>query len=135
MPDIASISAALASVKAATEIAKLIKNANISLADAETKLKIAELISTLADVKLEFAEIQDLLREKDKEIQALKQSIEKKQAMKYDGTLYWQEGDEIPFCTVCYEKNGKNHHLTYSPADAFDRAYYLCKVCRNIYHQ
>jgi len=70
MPDIATISSILTSIKTATEIAKFLKDTNISLERAETKLKLAEMVSALADARLKTAEIQELLIEKDKKMVA-----------------------------------------------------------------
>lgn len=48
MPDIATISAFLGSIKTATELAKAIKGADLSLEKAETKLKMANLIQKMS---------------------------------------------------------------------------------------
>ena len=61
MVDMAAISQVLSSIKAASDIAKLLKETDISLEKAETKLKLAELVGALADAKLELAEVQNLL--------------------------------------------------------------------------
>jgi hypothetical protein len=53
MVDIAILGSALGSIKTATDIAKLIKNSGTSLEKAEVKLQVAELISSLADIKME----------------------------------------------------------------------------------
>ena len=74
MPDVATINSILTSVKTASEIAKLLKDSDISLEKAETKLKLADLVSSLADVKLEAAKIQDLLLEKDRRIKKLEEA-------------------------------------------------------------
>src|SRR5262245_12510651 len=71
MPDISAITAILASIKHATDIAKVVKDADYSLENAETKLKMAELIGSLADVKMQAAEIKELVLEKDKRIAEL----------------------------------------------------------------
>lgn len=42
---------------------------------AEAKLQLAELISTLADAKIELSEVQELIGEKDKIILELKESF------------------------------------------------------------
>ena len=65
MTEISTISAILGSVKTATEIAKLIKDSYFSLEKAEMKLKLAELISALADAKIEISEIQELILQKE----------------------------------------------------------------------
>jgi len=44
---------------------KLLRETDVSLEKAETKLKLAELVGALADAKLELAEVQNLLLEKD----------------------------------------------------------------------
>ena len=62
--DIAALSALLGSLKTATDIARFIKDSDLSLEKAETKLKLAELISALADAKIEAAKIQQLLLER-----------------------------------------------------------------------
>ena len=75
-PDMASITAALGSIKAAVDLAKLIKDSGASLEQAEVKLKIAELISALADAKIELATIQGVLLEKDLKIDELAKLID-----------------------------------------------------------
>jgi hypothetical protein len=76
MPDITTISAILGSIKTATDIAKAIKNADISLEKAELKLKIAELTESLADIKIKAVEIRDLIEKKDLEISILRKQLE-----------------------------------------------------------
>lgn len=134
MPDIAAISTILSSVKTATDLAKLIKNSELSLSDAETKLQVAELIISLADVKIELADVQQQLIDKDSKIRDLEQELTKKNQMKYDGKFYWAKGDEVPFCAVCHEKDNKNHHLTFYRGGQYSSERYICKVCDNTYY-
>ncbi len=134
MPDIASISALLASVKTATDIAKLIKDSNSSLEGAEIKFQLANLISTLADVKIELAEVQDVLRDRDKKIISLESKLLKKEDTTFDGKLYWVKEDDIPFCTVCLEKDSKYHHLTHVKKNLYGLEIYYCKICKSEYH-
>ena len=78
MADIAAIASILGSVKTATEIAKLLKDSDLSLEKAEMKLKLADLISALADARIETAEIQSLIAEKDEKIKQLQEVLETK---------------------------------------------------------
>ncbi|ELA8177609.1 hypothetical protein RGL50_005174 [Vibrio alginolyticus] len=133
MADIATISALLTSVKTATDIAKLIKESDSSLEAAEFKLNMAELISSLADVKIEVAELQDELRSRDEEIYKLQTELKQQNSMKFDGKLYWVDGDETPFCTYCYEQNGKKLHLRYIPDGDFFAEQWNCKACESAY--
>ncbi|GAA3988171.1 hypothetical protein GCM10022279_09100 [Comamonas faecalis] len=74
--DLTSISALLSSLKTATDIAKAIKESDVSLEKAESKLKLEELISALADAKIEVTEIRQALLDKDAELRALKNQLE-----------------------------------------------------------
>ncbi len=101
MPDIASIGAALASIKTATEIAKLIKDSGASLEQAEVKLQIANLISSLADAKIELAELQT-------EMNQLKDKLNQRVSVKWVKPYYMMQSDagtEGPFCPTCYDNN------------------------------
>ena len=68
MPDLTAIGAVLGSLKTATEIAKFIRESDVSIERAELKLKVADLIGALADVKLELVELQDSFAAKDQRI-------------------------------------------------------------------
>ncbi len=134
MPDIGSIATALSTIKTSIDIAKVIKDSNSSLNEAERNNKIADLINSLADVKIELGEVKDLLRNKDDEIRELKEKINEKESLKFDGKLYWKEGDKTPFCTVCFENNIKSVHLTYLSADQYLAERYKCNICKTIYY-
>jgi len=134
MPDIGSVSAAIATIKTSIDIARVIKDSNNSLDEAERKLKIADLISSLADVKIELAEVQDLLRDKDSEIRDLKEKINEKESLIFDGKFYWKDGDKVPFCTVCKEKEEKYHHLTYVKNNSWGQELHYCKICKSEYY-
>jgi ribosome-associated protein YbcJ (S4-like RNA binding protein) len=108
MPDLGSISTAIATIKTSMEIAKLIKDSNSSLDEAETKLKLAELISSLADLKTELADIKVDLIDKDDEIRDLKKKLQDKSTITFDDNIYWKEIDgkkEGPFCPTCFDVN------------------------------
>jgi len=61
------IAVAVGSVKSAIEIAKLLKDSAGSFDKAEVKLQLAELIGSLAEAKIQIAEIQEALLERDRE--------------------------------------------------------------------
>lgn len=114
MADIASIGAALSSIKTATELAKLVKGSNVSLEKAEIKLQLAELISALADAKMELAEVQDLLREKDQTIKELIDKNDLENSIIFDAPYYWIEKGALrdgPYCPTCYDDKKKTIRL------------------------
>jgi RNA-splicing ligase RtcB len=132
MEPVTTISAILSSVKTATDIAKLIKDSNTSLEEAEVKLKMADLISTLADIKIELSEVQISQRTKEEKILELEKLLSKKEKVTFNNGVYWMEGDEVPFCQVCFEKDAKYHHLR-SGFNSNRSPIYHCMICNNKY--
>ncbi len=129
--DITSISTLLTSIKTATEIAKLIKEGDVSLEKAETKLKLAELISALADAKIEVSEIQQVLLEKDSEIRGLNEQIKLQALVQWEKPYYWlvdNGNKDGPFCQHCYDKDRQLIRL-----QGNGEGYWECKVCKNNY--
>ena len=105
-----AVATILSSVKTATDIAKLIKNSTTSLEGAEIKLQFAELIGALADVKIEVADIQNLLIVKDAEIQKLKEEKKLAANTTYRDRCYWIINGEVedgPFCQKCNDVDNK----------------------------
>ncbi len=104
--DIASISAALAGIKSATEIAKLIKDSGASLEQAEIKLQLADLISALADAKIEIANIREAVSEKETQINELNKKLEVKENIVWQEPYYFivENGNKDgPYCQKCYD--------------------------------
>ena len=129
MPDIATISAALGSIKAATDIAKLIKDSGSSLEKAEVKLQIAELISSLADAKIDLAGVQFELLEKDQEIDNLKNLLNTKESVVWEKPYYWKMVDDKkdgPFCQKCYDSESKLIRLQGGGTN-----YWRCQQCNS----
>ena len=107
MADMATISAITGSVKVAIDIAQAIKDADVSLEKAELKIRMAELISALADTKIASAEIVEILRQKDAEIEKLRNLLKFKEKLIRVREAYF-EVDESgkpmgdPYCSHCW---------------------------------
>ncbi len=132
MPDIAAVGSVLASVKTATEIVKLLRESDASLASAETKLQLAELVHALADAKLEIAGIQELLLEKDSFIRELKEQSETHQNLNWEDPVYYlqtDQGKEGPFCPQCYDSDRKSIRLQTSEPGSWH-----CLTCEKSFH-
>jgi hypothetical protein len=128
--DLAIIGTAFSHLKTSMDIAKLISDSTSSFCEAETKLKLAELISSLADLKMELADIKVDLIDKDEIIRNLNEKLKEKESLSFDGQLYWKEKDKTPFCPVCKEKDEKNIHLTFfENGSGYYGQDYSCKVC------
>lgn len=129
--DIASVSAVLGSIKTATEIAKYIKDTDLSLEKAETNLKLADLIGALADAKLEVVGVQQTLAESEARIRDLEGQLEIRAKLKWIDPSYWLEAGAAldgPFCQQCYDTGRKLVRLQGS-----GDGYYQCKACQNSY--
>lgn len=131
--DITTVTTLLGSIKTATEIAKLIKDSDLSLEKAETKLKLAELIGALADAKLEGVELQQTLGEKDARIQELENQLQVREQLTWRHPSYWLQtpgGTDGPFCQQCYDTS---HKLVRLQGDG--DGYWECKACKNGYSE
>ena len=70
------------------------------------KLQIAELISSLADIKIELADVQSTLIEKDQCIIDLQSQLNIKESVTWSKPYYFIENNEDkdgPFCQQCYD--------------------------------
>lgn len=129
MPDIAAISAIVSSIKAASDIATVLGKAGLSIEKAELKLQLANLISSLAEARMEMASVQETLTAKDARIRELEDALQVKNKLKYEQPYYWiiDNGNRTgPYCQTCYDKELKLIRL-----QGYDKGYWDCKVCGN----
>ncbi len=135
MPDLATISAALGSLKTATEIVKFLRESDLSIEKAELKLKLADLLGALADIKIELVEVQDTVIEKDKIIKSLEQAFEIKDDLVRNNDAYYKvskSGEPVgpPYCSYCWENSHIQRQLV---LDNKNRRTRLCTSCNNKY--
>lgn len=129
MPDIASITAIVSSLRTASDIAKILREAGQSFAKAELQLKLADLMTALAEARGETASVQEIILEKDGRIRELEEALKVKEALRYEAPYYWLMVDgnrDGPFCQNCYDKDGKLVRL-----QTYDNGYFECKACGN----
>ena len=134
MVDIGIISGALSSLKTAADIAKFLHESDLSLEKAELKLKLADLIGSLADAKIQIVEIQEELQNKDKRIAELERAFDTKDDLvRYLDAYYTvnQAGKPVgtPYCLKCWESDHKKHQLVYKAGNR------LLKVCTSCGHE
>ena len=130
---VASIAAALSGIKAATDIAKLIKDAGVSLEAADHKLQIADLVGALADAKMALVEVQDTIREKDEEISSLNEALKIKKTLIRHNDAYYEQDEEgnpvgSPYCSHCLEIKNIAVHINQSP---LARTTSICPSCKS----
>lgn len=123
--------ALLGSIKTASDIARLIKDSGSTLEKVEAKLKLAGLISALADAKIEAAEIQQAVLEKDDRIRALEREAKTRASLVWREPCYWLpngEGREEPYCQHCHDDAQKLARL-----HTDGKGMYSCRVCDKNY--
>ena len=126
--DIASISGALAGIKSAADIAKIIKDSGSSLEQAEIKLQLAELIGALADAKIEIANVREVISDKEALIKDLHQKLELKENIIWKKPYYFvmqNEKKDGPFCQKCYDSNQQLIRLQ------GEEGWWQCLECKN----
>ena len=131
---IESIVTALSGVKAATDIAKLIKDSGISLEAADHKLQIAELVGALADAKMALVEVQDTIRLKDEEIASLNEALKIKKSLVRHNDSYYETDEngnpvDAPYCSHCLETKNVAVHINQHPVN---RRTSVCPSCKSI---
>lgn len=111
-------------IKAAWEIAKAVKASTDAVDDAQIKLQVAELISALADARIQESENAEL-------ISSLQQQLKSKEEMKFNGAVYYKTKDderEGPWCPTCYDARGLEIRLQNHPSEAFGTNWH-CAEC------
>lgn len=135
MPDFTAIATALGSLKTATDIAKFLRESDLSLERAELKLKLADLIGALADTKIELVEIQETLFNKDKRINELEAAFECKHTLVRRYDAYYAADDRgnpagVAYCLRCWENDHKRRQLV---EDYKDSRTHACTACGHRY--
>jgi hypothetical protein len=118
MPDITTIATVLSSLKTATDIAKFLRESDLSIERAELKLKLADLISALAETKMELAELQEAISGKDKRIAELEEAFESKDSLVRKGDAMYAKDDSgkptgVAFCLRCWDTEHKQRQLVF----------------------
>jgi len=113
----------LTAIKGAWELAKRVKTAADALGNAGIKMQVAELMSALADVKIEAADASERIAELEKQLRA-------KADLKFNGVVYYGTDDDGkqdgPFCPACFDSTDKQIRL--------HRGYqgsWVCRTCSN----
>ncbi|TIU30705.1 MAG: hypothetical protein E5W27_00020 [Mesorhizobium sp.] len=101
----------LAAVGQALDIAKQLREFEKSFADAEFKLKIAELYSALSDTKMALADAREAIQETDSEIKRLKAVADSKVTTVRIGQYNFGINSDgkpssLPFCPNCEQTQG-----------------------------
>jgi uncharacterized protein YfcZ (UPF0381/DUF406 family) len=126
--DVGAIGSLLGSLKTATDIAKFVRESSVSLERAELKMKLAELIEALANAKIEAADIQQEILDRDQQIRELQAAAAIEVELRWEQPCYFrknEQGTEDPYCQNCKDSTGKLSRLHTDGA-----GYFHCRVCK-----
>lgn len=129
--DVAAIGSLLGSLKTATDIAKFVRESSVSLERAELKMKLAELIEALANAKIEAADIQQEILDRDQRIRVLQAAAAIQAELRWVQPCYFrknEQGTDDPYCQNCYDSTGKLSRLHTEGA-----GFFRCRVCKQIF--
>lgn len=122
------VATALTSLKTATEIAQIFKVSDDTFAKAELKMKVAELMTALADAKIALSELKENLYEKDQEIKKLKALADKEPEMVFENGIYRHKNDdgklEGGYCPRCFDDEKKAIRLR-----DYGNGFFRCPKC------
>jgi len=133
MPDPATISTILSSIKTATNIVKTFKGLDSNIALAEIKLNVAELMTALEEAQIALIELQDTIKEKDDEIAHLRDAFSQKEdVIKHNDAYYKKDEDGKPtgepYCLYCWDNEQRLRYLVQT-----GRHTKHCTACKNEY--
>ena len=129
IPEITSV---LAALKTATEIAKGISTLKT---EAEIRSKTSEFLNVIIDLQNGVLGLQSHVSDLQHENTSLKQHIAELESAASDSAeltfrdrLYWKQGDDVPFCPICWDNDRKQIHLS-GPSRVEGVTVWDCEVC------
>ena len=129
----AEFSAATLAVTRTLDLLKRCRELAEKTNDLETKELILEMRSQLADTKSVLIDAKEEINSKRELIAELEKKISQKESMTLQGSFYYKEGDSLPYCPKCFEKDNLAIHLSNLPQVMVDMGKYQCPNCQNVY--
>jgi len=120
-----------ATLKGATDIAKVLIGTQGTLDKAELKLKLADLMTELATARTQAADLQDTIRVLSEDLDESRKMIAFAGTMKYEAPYYFNVaggGRDGPYCPTCWEGHAKLAiHLQEWSEDSW-----MCNTCGKV---
>ena len=128
---------ALTVVKQTLEITKDLRSIDGKISDAEFKLKIADLVERVLELREALMDAQEREYALRKEIAALKDKALLRGSLKdINGLLYEineaQEKVGEPYCNLCFVKEDKQIRMRHHAAKQHSYAHYKCDNCKTV---
>jgi hypothetical protein len=98
------------------------------IADLAKKFNDIEFYRRIVDLEGEVIELTRAKRETERKVEDLQKQLTLKAKMTFRQPFYYQEGDDVPFCPSCFEKDTLAVHLFFV-FDRSDLTRWDCHVC------
>ena len=122
-----------ATLKGATEIARVVIGASGTLDKADLKLRLADLVGELATARTQAADLQDTIRCLSEDLAEAREKLDFAGTMKYEAPYYFNVAGgqrDGPYCPACWEGRAKLaiHMYEWSPGS------WTCNACKTSVH-
>jgi len=105
----------------AKEIADLVKNTGD-----------VELFKKIVDLQREIIELTKNNRKLSGQVEQLKTSLKNKDKMEYREPFYYLNGDDVPYCPRCWEKDELALHMIADNERSLSGLGYTCTTCKTL---
>jgi regulator of replication initiation timing len=102
------------------------------VATAVHEIKNLELYAKVLDLNRGIMDLVDENRKLHAENHELKEKFKLREKMTFKAPFYYQEGDETPFCSVCWEDKKAAIHLKFG-MERDDGNRWDCPACHNMF--
>ena len=106
------------------------------IADLVKKMGDVDLYRRIVELQGEVTELASRNVEIESELRAVKGKLELRASLAFRQPYYWREGDDVPYCQVCFEKSGIAFHLDaiYTDTDSASRSRF-CRSCHSTFYE
>ncbi|HKP97567.1 MAG TPA: hypothetical protein VJ385_17620 [Fibrobacteria bacterium] len=132
MSEIQAIATGLSSIRTAIDIARGLKEIDRSIKDSEFKLRLVQLMDELVEVKESLVSARESNLDLKSELNALRERLELKSSLQWDGSKYWLDKDGRktgPYCQKCNDENEKLIRLQFNGSFRHHSGYWNCLTC------
>jgi len=102
------------------------------IADLAKKYNDIEFYRKIVHLEGEVIELTRENRQAEQKIEELQTQLALKIKMKFERPFYYQDGDDVPFCPRCYEKDFQALHLVFM-GDGDKSTRWDCPGCNKMY--
>jgi hypothetical protein len=102
------------------------------IADLAKKYNDIEFYRKIVHLEGEVMELTRAKREAEQKVEELQKQLSLKTKMTFKQPFYYQQGDEVPFCAHCFEKDTLAVHVVLSFENE-ERIGWDCPACKHPY--